>query len=76
MPDWRQLPNKPASGTWSVTDPIEYERYWLTTMTLVEGRVLVSGGYSCESYNLAECELYDGATDHWTKTGRMRFARL
>ena len=64
-----------ASGSWSATDPMEYERYWFTATTLLNSRVLVTGGYSYESYDLATAELYDGTTGHWRETGRMRSAR-
>ena len=54
---------------------MEYERYWFTATTLLNSRVLVTGGYSYESYDLATAELYDGTTGHWRETGRMRSAR-
>jgi len=69
------LPNNSAAGNWNSTDPMEYERYWFTATTLLDGRILVTGGYSYQSYDLATCELYDGTTGHWTETGKMRFAR-
>ena len=42
-----------------------YERYWFTATTLLNGHVLVTGGYSYESYDRATAELYDGTTGHW-----------
>src|SRR6266542_885693 len=64
-----------VAGSWSVTDPMEYERYWFTATRLLNGRVLVTGGYSYESYDLDTAELFDGRTGHWRETGRMRAAR-
>src|SRR4029450_11314316 len=72
----RDIAAKPAvSGSWSITDPMEYERYWFAATTLMNGRVLVTGGYSYEYYDLDTAELYDSRTDHWRETGRMRAAR-
>src|SRR6266576_4996064 len=64
-----------ATGTWGATDSMEYDRYWFTATTLFSGQVLVTGGYSYETYDLATAELYDSTAGHWTETGRMRAAR-
>src|SRR2546423_2032374 len=62
-------------GVWTAAGPMEYDRYWFTATTLLNGRVLVTGGYSYESYDLKTAELFDGATSSWRETGSMRFAR-
>src|SRR6267154_4228301 len=64
-----------AAGTWGAADSMEYDRYWFTATTLGSGQVLVTGGYSYETYDLATAQLYDGTTGHSTETGRMRGAR-
>ena len=56
--------SRPApSGAWSVTGPMQDERYWFAATTLLSGKVLLTGGYSYESYDLASAELYNGATE-------------
>jgi hypothetical protein len=44
----------PLAGVWSAAGPMEYERYWFTATTLLNGRVLVTGGYSYEFYDLRD----------------------
>src|SRR3982751_337156 len=66
----------PMAGIWGAAGPMEYERYWFTATTLLNGRVLVTGGYSYESYDLKTCELFNGATISWRETGSMHLARF
>ena len=54
-----------AAGTWSATDPMEYERYWFTATTLLSGQVLVTGGYSYETYDLATAPLCSLTAGFW-----------
>ena len=44
-------------------------------MTLADGRVLVVGGMSREAKSYSSAYLFDPATGHWTKAGRLRTAR-
>jgi hypothetical protein len=62
-----------ASGTWTVTDPMNTARASHTATRLPDGRVLVAGGYSGHAVSTAE--LYDPATGTWTGTDDMNVAR-
>ena len=65
----------PGRGVWSAVGAMEYERDWFTATTLRNGRVLVAGGYSYETYTVTDAELFDSTTRSWTETGEMHFGR-
>jgi N-acetylneuraminic acid mutarotase len=63
----------PASGTWVKTGSLNAGRYSHTATLLVNGKVLVTGGYDT-SFNptpLASAELYDPAAGTWTIVNSM-----
>jgi hypothetical protein len=62
-----------ASGTWTVTDPMSTGRASHTATLLLDGRVLVAGGYSSRAMSTAE--LYDPLNGTWTSTEDMSVAR-
>jgi Immunoglobulin domain/Kelch motif/Galactose oxidase, central domain/Bacterial TSP3 repeat len=62
----------PASGTWTPTGSMITGRGWHTATLLLNGKVLVAGGYSGGS----SAELYDPTTETWTQTAAMSYGRL
>lgn len=60
----------PASGLWTATSALNGGRRLHTATLLLNGQVLVAGGYSAGGV-LATSELYDPATGLWTTTGSM-----
>ena len=77
----------PRTGTWTVTDDMIHPRAWHTATLLPTGLVLVAGGQcpgpatkGCPAIGdmsgaIAESELYDPKTGHWTATGNMTSPR-
>ena len=70
----------PATETWTPTGALNTARDGHTETLLVNGAVLVAGGYDFD-YNLqvdvplSSAETYDPATGTWTTTGTMNYAR-
>jgi hypothetical protein len=60
--------------SWSGLPPMTAARELLTATTLVDGRVLVAGGYS-QSGALDSAEIYDPVTGNWSAAARMLAAR-
>lgn len=57
----------PAAGTWTPTGLTTFGRYYPTSTTLPDGRVLVQGGTTtCGSCVADRPEIYDPATGTWT----------
>jgi hypothetical protein len=67
----------PATGTWQVTGAMSTPRVNPTATLLNNGKVLVVGGYSYDSYccALTSAEIYDPATGRFSPTGSMSTAR-
>ena len=65
----------PTSGTWSATGSLADARVGHTATLLLNGKVLVAGGYNAASLVLASAELYDPATGTWSETGSLATAR-
>lgn len=63
----------PATGTWVTTaGSLAGQRYMHTATLLLNGKVLVAGGYSgCSGCGLATAEVYDPASDSWTAAGSL-----
>lgn len=67
----------PAAGTWTTSaGHMVWPRGRHTATLLRDGRVLVAGGEWISGGLVAEAELYDPATDSWTRTGAMRRPRV
>ena len=71
----------PALGTWSQTGPMTTQREMHTAILLLDGQVLVSGGYfysyhesgGYDGYAQREsAEIYDPVSGTWSETGSMR----
>jgi len=60
----------PATGQWSATGSLKSHRNSHTATLLSNGRVLAVGGFNDDPVNILEssCELFDPATETWTRT--------
>ncbi|CAF4575521.1 unnamed protein product, partial [Rotaria sp. Silwood2] len=69
----------PTTGIWTKTGNMNVARYYHTASILANGKVLVAGGFFYDGYNywgpLNSAELYDPATETWTKAGNMTIGR-
>jgi hypothetical protein len=64
------------SGTWSSSTPINVPRGDHTTVTLKDGRVLITGGMDTNATNnIVTTELYDPVIAAWTVTGPLNDGR-
>jgi hypothetical protein len=61
----------PGSGTWTATHSMGQPRVGLTATLLLDGNVLVTGGYDPGRGQLASAELYDPSPGTWTSTATM-----
>ncbi len=61
----------PATGTWTATGSLALARSLHTATLLLNGKVLVVGGYS----EISSAELYDPASGTWTATGSLATGR-
>ena len=62
----------PGTGRWRSAGRLTTGRANHVAIRLLNGKVLVAGGYSIElSARLASAEVYDPATDTWSATGSM-----
>ena len=67
----------PASGSWLATGSMLEGRQGQTATLLLDGTVLVTGGYTgAGGPALISVELYDPVTGTWTATGDMMQARV
>ncbi len=55
-----------ATETWSVIAPTTHRRLWAPCATLLDDRVLISGGYDELGDTSASFELYDPSSGQWT----------
>jgi len=65
----------PASGSFSSTGTMAFERTWHTATTC-NGQVLVAGGFDGSDNALGSAELYDPATGIFSLTGAMATGRV
>lgn len=67
----------PATGTWTATGSLATARESLTSNTLPNGKVLVTGGDDSvlNGQKFSSAELYDPATGTWTATGSLATGR-
>ncbi|MFL6446301.1 MAG: galactose oxidase-like domain-containing protein [Bryobacteraceae bacterium] len=58
----------PATNSWTVMPNMAYKRWYPTTTTLSDGRVLVTAGWQTTAHtNAGISEIYDPATNKWTQ---------
>src|SRR6266853_426654 len=67
------LPSAATPGQWEFTGSLNTARLWHTATLLLDGKVLVVGGFN--NVALASAELYDPASGTWSFTGSMNTAR-
>ncbi len=65
----------PTTLTWTVEASLSQPRRVHTATKLGDGRVLVAGGRSSTSVELASSELFDPVTNSWSPTGPLTEAR-
>jgi N-acetylneuraminic acid mutarotase len=66
----------PATGTWTFTGSLNNARVLHTATLLLNGKVLVAGGFPNHDHSgKGRAELYDPTTGNWTPTGSMNFGR-
>ena len=66
----------PATGKFSATGSMTQVRWWGHTATrLVDGRVLIAGGWGSKTIDWAQADLYDPSTGKFATTGWMSSAR-
>ena len=66
----------PATGNWTFTGNLNNARVLHTATLLLNGNVLVAGGYPNHDHSgKGKAELYDPAAGNWTPTGSMNFGR-
>src|SRR5215216_5722485 len=66
----------PATENWTFTGSLNNARVLHTATLLLNGNVLVAGGYPNHDHSgKGRAELYDPATGNWTVTGSMNFGR-
>jgi WD40 repeat protein len=64
------------AGTWTPTALMAYARNSATATLLLNGKVLVAGGYDANAALVLPCELYDTTTHKWTITGSLNNGRF
>lgn len=63
------------TSKWMITDSLKIARHGHTATKLLDGRVLVAGGFSYIQKELSECEIYDPAVKEWTEVAPLNIAR-
>jgi hypothetical protein len=66
----------PATGTWSATGGMNEARAFHTATLLLDGKVLVAGGFDPNLSRLASAELFDPTTGTWSATAGMLNGRV
>jgi hypothetical protein len=67
----------PATSTWTPSEPSTLaDRRYHAIMTLADGRVLVTGGYTAVGTHLATAAIYDPATHTFSETGSLSGPRF
>jgi N-acetylneuraminic acid mutarotase len=65
----------PSTGIWTTTGNMNVPREYHIACTLINGKVLVTGGSNDRNDYLNSTELYDPSTGVWITTTNMKFAR-
>ena len=66
----------PTTGTWTRTGSMSHGRAAHTATLLLDGRVLITGGFGGGTLPTSTAEIYDPATGQFTPTGSMTVARM
>lgn len=67
----------PTTGRFSATGSMTQPRWWGHTATrLLDGRVLVAGGWGSKTLDLATADVYNPSTGEFAATGRMTASRI
>jgi hypothetical protein len=66
----------PTTGTWNLTGNMNIPRYGHKAILLLNGKVLVIGGYDFAKGWIKETELYDPITGIWSLAGDLYYARM
>ena len=66
----------PATGEFTATGSMEFERHSFAATLLDDGRVLVAGGFGAEVLIEPTVEIYDPATGEWSRTGDLAAGRV
>ena len=64
-----------SAAPWSATGSMTAARVYHASITLSDGRVLVSGGVDGTGHILASAEMYDPHSGQWSAAGRMSAGR-
>lgn len=72
--DGSELPSMGQSGAWVAGPPLATPRYYHTATRLMDGSILVAGGYN-NAISLASAERWNPSTGLWTAAGTMFQAR-
>jgi hypothetical protein len=66
----------PSTGKFSPTGSMTQARWWGHTATrLIDGRVLIAGGWGAKTIDFGDADLYNPSTGKFTTTGWMSSAR-
>lgn len=63
------------SSKWIITDSLKIPRGGHSSIKLLDGRVLVTGGFNEINGELADCEIYDPEIREWASAALMNVAR-
>jgi hypothetical protein len=65
----------PTGERWAATGPMLEGRTSHTATTLLDGRVLISGGLGADGQSLSSAEIFDPVASTWNSAGAMRSPR-
>ncbi|MFA3784083.1 kelch repeat-containing protein [Melioribacteraceae bacterium 4301-Me] len=63
------------SAQWVVTDSLKIDNAYHTATKLLNGKVLIAGGFSATQKALANCEIYDPLANQWQEAAPLNIAR-
>ena len=66
----------PVSDSWTSKSALNTARVAAAATVLLDGRVLVTGGYTSGLLALSSAEIYDPDTDAWSSAGSMSTSRV
>jgi predicted small secreted protein len=62
-------------GSWTETGPLHHERSAHSATLLLDGRVLIAGGFDLNSNRQTSAELFDPVAGSWAKTSPLHIGR-